>query len=43
MKPEDALFTNKGYQMVFGGSIDYSIIQYEKDEDNDNYGNLLHC
>jgi hypothetical protein len=42
MKPQDALFTKEGYQMLFCGSIDYSVVEYEKDENGDNHGNLLH-
>lgn len=43
MELEDTLFTNKGYQVVFGGTVDYGIAEYEKDEGNHKYGNLLHC
>ena len=43
MKPMDALFANQGYRVLFSGTIDYVVIQYEKDKDNDNHGNLLHC
>lgn len=43
MKSKDALFTNQGYRVLFSGTIDYVVIQYEKDEDDDNHGNLLHC
>lgn len=41
MKARDALFTNGGYQVLLGGSVDYGVIKYEKDPDNDNQGNVL--
>ncbi|KAJ3515144.1 hypothetical protein NLJ89_g1955 [Agrocybe chaxingu] len=41
MKPEDAGFEKDGYHVMFGGSIDYGVVEYEKDADNDNRGRLV--
>lgn len=35
MKPKDALFTNRGYQVKFTGTIDYVVIQCEKGKNGD--------
>jgi hypothetical protein len=40
-KPQDAFFTNEEYQVLFGGSIDYGIIEYKRDENDDNQGNFF--
>ncbi|CAA7271860.1 unnamed protein product [Cyclocybe aegerita] len=41
MKPQDAAFENGNYRVLFGGSIDYGVVEYEKDPDNDNEGRLV--
>ncbi|KAK7694137.1 hypothetical protein QCA50_003713 [Cerrena zonata] len=41
LKTQDTLFTNDGYQVSFGGSVDYRVVEYEKDPDNDNEGRLF--
>ncbi|EDR05120.1 uncharacterized protein LACBIDRAFT_329864 [Laccaria bicolor S238N-H82] len=41
MKQPDALFTHQTHQVIFGGSIDYGIIEYTKDANNDNFEFLI--
>ncbi|KAL0947856.1 hypothetical protein HGRIS_010493 [Hohenbuehelia grisea] len=41
MKLEDAPFSKDGYQVVLGGSIDYGIVEYMVDEDDDTRGRLV--
>lgn len=41
MKQPDALFTHQTHQVIFGGSIDYGIIAYTKDANNDNFEFLI--
>ena len=38
MKPHDAVFKNGAYEVTFGGSLDYAIIEYEKDKGGDKQG-----
>lgn len=41
MELQDALFTKEGYQVSFSGSIDYCVVECEKDKNGDNQGILL--
>ena len=38
MKLHDAAFKNGAYEVAFGGSLDYAIIEYEKDKGGDKQG-----
>jgi len=41
MRPRDALFKMDAYEVTFGGSVDYAIIEYEPDKQGDKQGTCV--